>query len=135
MEHWGVTLLLLYRAIACLAAPLWACSRPVTLIRSNFKGNHDGSENMEVLLFGKSKRLFFFRKNTQCKMEQCALGRHFAYGDMLAVPLYLSIIKQGQPVWAHIAASSQRAQSRGLSNTSERPNNAQIFNQFTAADT
>lgn len=22
MEHWGVTLLLLYRAVACLAAPL-----------------------------------------------------------------------------------------------------------------
>lgn len=51
MEHWGVTLLLLYRAIACLAAPLQACSIPVTLIRSNFKGNHEASEKKWVCFF------------------------------------------------------------------------------------
>lgn len=46
VEHRGVNLLLLYRAAACLAPLLWACSIPVTLIRSNFKKNHKEFVNM-----------------------------------------------------------------------------------------
>lgn len=40
VEHRGVTLLLLYRAAACSASLLWACSILVTLMRWNSKRNH-----------------------------------------------------------------------------------------------
>lgn len=144
MEHWGVTLLLLYRAIACLAAPLQACSISVTLIMSNFKENHKGSEK-------KIEKLFFFFKNecSCCLVFQTTIRQEFhsmqgGVSSMhLAAILHRKLSKQPTHLYLtghnkkrptcvgynclQFTACTIMCQQNTFSNASKCPINVQIF--------